>query len=48
MVLAGLVQMGRRHMRRRVREDMPGELGRLRWHRASESEGVLIVFLIAW
>lgn len=48
VVLAGLVQMGRRRMRRRVRKDMPGELGRLRWHRASESEGVPIVFLIAW
>lgn len=35
-------------MRRRVREDIPGELGRLSRDRASESEGVPIVFLIAW
>lgn len=48
VVLAGLVQMGRRHMRRRVREGIPGELGRLSRDRASESEGVPIVFLIAW
>lgn len=48
VVPAGLVQMGRRHTRRRARKDTPGELGRLHWDRASESEGIPTVFLIAW